>query len=135
MPLFHGDAALAGWKKVVDEVHAAGGRIAPQLTHVGQKRSSTAPDWTAPAPYESPSGLAMTGERVGEPMSETDIADTVDAFARAAADAERLGFDGVELLGNHNYLINNSSGASSTFAATGMAARRSSSAPVSRSRS
>lgn len=106
MPLFHGEAALAGWKKVVDEVHAAGGRIAPQLVHVGQKRSNTAPDWTAPAPYESPSGLSMTGERVGQPMSEADIADTVDAFARAAADAERLGFDGVELLGNHNYLIN-----------------------------
>ena len=106
MPQFHGEAALAGWKQVVDEVHAAGGRIAPQLTHVGQKRSNTAPDWPAPAPYESPSGLSMTGERVGEPMSETDIADTVDAFARAAADAERLGFDGVELLGNHNYLIN-----------------------------
>jgi 2,4-dienoyl-CoA reductase-like NADH-dependent reductase (Old Yellow Enzyme family) len=106
MPLFHGEAALAGWKKVVDEVHAAGGRIAPQLTHVGQKRSNTTPDWTAPAPYESPSGLSMTGERVGEPMSESDIANTVVAFARAAADAERLGFDGVELLGNHNYLIN-----------------------------
>jgi len=44
MPLFHGEAALAGWKKVVDEVHATGGRIAPQLTHVGQKRSNTTPD-------------------------------------------------------------------------------------------
>lgn len=106
MPLFHGEAALAGWKQVVDQVHAAGGRIAPQLVHVGQKRSNTAPDWTPPAPYESPSGLSMTGERVGEPMSEADIADTIDAFARAAADAERLGFDGVELLANHNYLIN-----------------------------
>jgi 2,4-dienoyl-CoA reductase-like NADH-dependent reductase (Old Yellow Enzyme family) len=106
MPQFHGEAALAGWKKVVNEVHAAGGRIAPQLTHVGQKRSNTAPDWEPPAPYESPSGLSMTGEHVGQPMSEADIADTIDAFARAAADAERLGFDGVELLGNHNYLIN-----------------------------
>src|SRR5215469_17842322 len=35
MPHFHGEAALAGWKKVVDEVHAAGGRIVPQLVHVG----------------------------------------------------------------------------------------------------
>ena len=106
MPRFHGAAALAGWKKVVDEVHAAGGRIAPQLAHVGQKRSNTHPDWTPSAPYESPSGLSMTGEQVGRPMSEADIADTIDAFARAAAGAERLGFDGVELLGNHNYLIN-----------------------------
>ena len=42
VPHIHGEAALAGWKKVVDEVHAAGGRIAPQLWHVGQKRSKAA---------------------------------------------------------------------------------------------
>ncbi|HUB46205.1 MAG TPA: NADH:flavin oxidoreductase [Acetobacteraceae bacterium] len=106
LPHFHGEAALAGWKKVVDEVHAAGGRIAPQLWHVGQKRSKAAADWTPPAPYESPSGLSGTGEQVGQPMSEADIADTIDAFARAAADAERLGFDGIELHGAHGYLIN-----------------------------
>jgi 2,4-dienoyl-CoA reductase-like NADH-dependent reductase (Old Yellow Enzyme family) len=106
VPHFHGEAALAGWKMVVDEVHAAGGRIVPQLWHTGQKRSKAAPDWTPPASYESPSGLSMTGERVGQPMSEADVADTIDAFARAAMDAERLGFDGIELMGAHGYLIN-----------------------------
>jgi len=105
VPHFHGEAALAGWKTVLDQVHAAGGRIAPQLWHVGQKRSSAASDWTPPAPYESPSGLSVTAEHVGQPMSEADVADTVDSFARAAADAERLGFDGVELHGAHGYLI------------------------------
>jgi len=106
MPRFHGHAALAGWKKVVDEVHAAGGRIVPQLVHVGHKLSNSAPDWTPPAPYESPSGLSVTGERVGQPMSEADVADIIDAFVRAATDAERLGFDGIELMGAHGYLIN-----------------------------
>jgi 2,4-dienoyl-CoA reductase-like NADH-dependent reductase (Old Yellow Enzyme family) len=106
VPHFHGEAALAGWKKVVDDVHAAGGLIAPQLWHVGQKRSKAASDWTPPAPYESPSGLSVTGKHVGQPMREADVVDTVDAFARAAADAERLGFDGVELHGAHGYLIN-----------------------------
>ena len=106
VPRFHGETELAGWKRVVNEVHAAGGCIAPQLWHVGQKRSNAVPDWMPPALYESPSGLAVTGERVGEPMSEADVADTIDAFARAAADAERLSFDGVELHGAHGYLIN-----------------------------
>jgi 2,4-dienoyl-CoA reductase-like NADH-dependent reductase (Old Yellow Enzyme family) len=106
MPHFHGEAALAGWKKVVDEVHAAGGRIAPQLVHVGHKLSKAVPDWTPPAPYESPSGLSVTGERINQPMSEADVANTIDAFARAAMDAERLGFDGIELMGAHGYLIN-----------------------------
>ena len=38
-------------------------------------------------------------------MSEEDIADTVAAFAKAAADAQRLGFDTVEIHGAHGYLI------------------------------
>lgn len=106
MPRFHGEAALAGWRRVVDEVHAAGGRIVPQLVHVGQKRSASVPDCIPPAPYESPSGLSVTGEQVGQPMSEADVADTINAFASAASDAERLGFDGIELMGAHGYLIN-----------------------------
>src|ERR1700743_3109152 len=36
VPRFHGDDALAGWKRVVDEVHAAGAKMFPQLWHVGQ---------------------------------------------------------------------------------------------------
>ena len=38
-------------------------------------------------------------------MSEEDIADTIAAFARAGADAKRLGFDTVEIHGAHGYLI------------------------------
>jgi 2,4-dienoyl-CoA reductase-like NADH-dependent reductase (Old Yellow Enzyme family) len=104
MPHFHVEAALAGCKKVVSEVHAAGGRIAPQLVHVGHKLSNAARDWTPPAPYAS--SLSVTGERVSQLMSEADVADIIDAFTRAAMDAERLGFDGIELMGAHGYLIN-----------------------------
>ncbi len=38
-------------------------------------------------------------------MSEEAIADTVAAFASAAADAKRLGFDTLEIHGAHGYLI------------------------------
>jgi len=38
-------------------------------------------------------------------MTESDIADTIAAFGRAAADAKRLGFDCVEIHGAHGYLI------------------------------
>jgi 2,4-dienoyl-CoA reductase-like NADH-dependent reductase (Old Yellow Enzyme family) len=40
VPYFHGEARLAGWKKVVDAVHAAGGKIAPQLWHCGGARKA-----------------------------------------------------------------------------------------------
>jgi 2,4-dienoyl-CoA reductase-like NADH-dependent reductase (Old Yellow Enzyme family) len=104
VPRFHGEAELAGWKTVIDEVHAAGGLMAPQLWHVGAVRSSD-PNWAPPGPYDSPSGLSSPGHKFGEGMSEEAVADTIAAFARAAADAKRLGFDAIELHGAHGYLI------------------------------
>jgi 2,4-dienoyl-CoA reductase-like NADH-dependent reductase (Old Yellow Enzyme family) len=104
-PRLYGQSALEGWKKVVGDVHDAGGRIAPQLWHVGQKASRATTGATSAADYESPSGLSATGERVARPMSTADIEATVDAFAQAAFTAEKLGFDGVELHGANGYLI------------------------------
>lgn len=89
VPVFHGEAALAGWKKVVDEVHAAGGKIMPQLWHVGMKRSIFYPEWQGDAEFEGPSGLSVAGEHVNAPMSDSAIANTIDAFASAAFDAQR----------------------------------------------
>ncbi|MCX5236662.1 NADH:flavin oxidoreductase [Streptomyces prunicolor] len=103
VPRFYGDDALAGWAHVVDAVHGAGGRIVPQLWHIGAERA-VAGDLD-PGTLISPSGLATTGERIGEPMTEAQIADVVASFARAAADARRLGFDGVEIQAGHGFLI------------------------------
>ena len=60
VPQFYGEAALAGWKKVVDAVHAEGGKIVPQLWHVGSvRRIGTEPDASVPGYgcllYTSPS--------------------------------------------------------------------------------
>ena len=104
IPRFHGEEALAGWKSVIDEVHAAGGLMAPQLWHVGAIRSRRQ-DWAPAGPYDSPSGLSRPGHKFGEGMSDADIADAIDAFASAAASAMGLGFDAVELHGAHGYLI------------------------------
>ncbi len=104
VPRFHGASELLAWKQVIDAVHAAGGRMAPQLWHVGSARNP-ASDWKAPGPIDSPSGLSSPGKRFTEPMTEEAIADAISAFARGAADAKRLGFDCVELHGAHGYLI------------------------------
>ena len=56
IPVLHGDAPVAGWRHVVEAVHAAGGRIVPQLWHQGPLRlSGTGPK--PEAPTLSPSGL------------------------------------------------------------------------------
>lgn len=104
VPHFHGDDALAGWSAVVAAVHAAGGKIAPQLWHTGILRrlgSEPNPD----VPPVAPSGISRPGKQVVEPMSARDIADVVAAFAKGAADAQRLGFDAIEIHGAHGYLI------------------------------
>ncbi|MFH8452647.1 NADH:flavin oxidoreductase [Streptomyces fungicidicus] len=105
VPRFHGDEQLAGWAEVAEAVHAAGGTIVPQLWHIGMvRREGQAPYPDAPA--VGPSGLRMDGgEGAGKAMTQGDIDDVVTAFAKAAADAERIGFDGVELHGAHGYLI------------------------------
>lgn len=104
VPHFHGERSLAGWQRVIDEVHAAGGAMAPQLWHMGVMRPH-ASGWLPTAPFEGPSGLVTPGEPGGVAMSEADIVDTIAAFGQAAADAKRLGFDAVELHGAHGYLI------------------------------
>lgn len=109
VPFFYGEQALNGWQRVVDEVHAAGGKIAPQLWHVGALRGlglpGTSLDPYPEVPAFTPSGLLKPGRSSGHTMTQQDIDDVVAAFAQGAADAQRLGFDGIELHGAHGYLI------------------------------
>ncbi|MEY4270151.1 MAG: hypothetical protein RLZZ58_1367 [Pseudomonadota bacterium] len=93
IPVLHGDAALAGWRRVVDSVHSAGGKIIPQLWHMGGLRAEGTP------PH--PDAKSMHAND----MSETEIADIIAAFVRSAANAKALGFDGIALHGAHGYLI------------------------------
>lgn len=104
VPHFWGEDALKGWKKVIDQVHQAGGVMAPQLWHMGAVRNRRT-DWLPPGPFEGPSGLSSPGRTLGEAMSDAAIADTIAAFVQAAADARTLGFDAIELHGAHGYLI------------------------------
>ena len=104
VPAIFGEKALAGWKHVVEEVHAAGGKIVPQLWHVGSiRKKGMEPDASVPA--YSPSGLYKQGSENGLAMSKEDINDVVASFAQAALDAKEVGFDGVEIHGAHGYLI------------------------------
>jgi 2,4-dienoyl-CoA reductase-like NADH-dependent reductase (Old Yellow Enzyme family) len=105
VPRFHGEEQLAGWAKVAEDVHAAGGTIVPQLWHIGMVRQQGKPPF-AEAPAVGPSGLRIDGtEGTGKAMTQGDLDDVIGAFAQAAKDAERIGFDGVEVHGAHGYLL------------------------------
>lgn len=118
IPVLHGEAALAGWKRVVDGVHAAGGRIFPQLWHQGVFRvEGTGPHPEAPSLRPSglwgPDGGFSTVARdyiprviePTRPMREEEIADAVQGFARSAKNAKAVGFDGIAIHGASGYLI------------------------------
>lgn len=104
VPAFFGEESLKGWSDVLTAVKAAGGHIMPQLWHQGVVRhpgSGPYPD----APSMSPSGLARPGKTVAAPMTQHDIDNVVEGFAKSAGYAKALGFDGVEIHGAHGYVI------------------------------
>ncbi|WP_185205317.1 NADH:flavin oxidoreductase [Chryseobacterium sp. C3] len=91
IPDFYGTEALNGWKNVIDAVHENGGKMGPQIWHVGDTRMSE--DYPS---VEMEKASAMTLE---------DIQDTIAQFAASAKSAKDLGFDVVEIHGAHGYLI------------------------------
>ena len=104
VPRLYGEASLDGWRRVVDEVHARGGRIIPQLWHVGAQRPAGAPPHPD-APVLSPSGVDVTGAPAGRAATTADIDGLIAGYARSAKNAQAVGFDGLEIHGAHGYLL------------------------------
>lgn len=104
VPYFWGEERLEGWRRVVEAVHAEGGKIAPQLWHVGgMRRAGTPPEGDVNG--YAPSGMNVPGKANRHVMTEQDIQDVIRAFAEGARDAVDCGFDAVEIHGAHGYLL------------------------------
>lgn len=111
------DAQVIGWRKVTDAVHAAGGRIVSQLWHVGRmSHESFHPDGKPVAPSAlAPDARVWivgddgVGRMVDSPtpraLSNAEIQDIIGDYRRAAANAVKAGFDGVEIHAGNGYLI------------------------------
>ncbi|QCQ92813.1 oxidoreductase [Rhodococcus sp. SGAir0479] len=117
VPRLFGEEALAGWRKVVDGVHEAGGKIIPQLWHVGPlwgamskvdpelKPMRPSGEWGPLGTTSYPDSYTSWVQEPTEAMTEQDIQDVIAAFARAARNAIDVGFDGIALHGGHGYLL------------------------------
>jgi N-ethylmaleimide reductase len=116
VPGIYTEQQVAGWRKVVDAVHAKGGVIFLQLWHVGRvSHSSFQPGDVLPV---APSAVAIlhdlkTGTADGKvtvyetprALETSEIPGVVDAYRQAAKNALLAGFDGVEIHGANGYLI------------------------------
>jgi 2,4-dienoyl-CoA reductase-like NADH-dependent reductase (Old Yellow Enzyme family) len=106
------DAQVAAWKTVTDAVHAASGRIFCQLWHVGRISHPMYLQGAAPV---APSAIAAIGHvslvrpkqayPTPRALERSEIAGVVAAYRRGAENAQRAGFDGVEIHGANGYLI------------------------------
>lgn len=104
---------VAGWKKITDAIHVAGGKIVIQLWHVGRfSHVDLQPNKEAPV---APSVIKTDGnvythrgvEKASIPraLRTNEIPDVIEQYKHAAECAKRAGFDGVEIHAANNYLL------------------------------
>lgn len=103
---------IAGWRRVTDAVHAAGGKIFVQLWHVGRVSHV---DLLGGALPVAPSAIAaetrtfvnnaFVAPSAPRALALEEIPAIIDSFRQAAANAIEAGFDGVEVHGANGYLL------------------------------
>src|SRR5258706_11362586 len=103
---------VAGWKRVTDGVHIAGGRIILQLWHVGRVSDPLYLNGARPV---APSAIAPDGHVslvrpkksfvTPRALELDEIPAIVEDYRRGAENAQRAGFEGVELHGANGYLL------------------------------
>jgi N-ethylmaleimide reductase len=112
IPGIWNDAQTEAWRNVVEQVHAAGGRIALQIFHTSRISHSSLVGGTPVAPSAiAPEGDVFTASFQSVPyetpvaIAEADVPNYVAMFGRAAANARAAGFDGLEIHAANGYLI------------------------------
>ena len=116
-PGIYSDEQVAGWRRITDAVHEAGGLIAAQLWHVGRVSHESFHDDGLPVsasaqPYRnrttvrgvdgSPTRAACPTPRA---LALDEIPRLLEDFRRATGNARAAGFDLVEIHGAHGYLL------------------------------
>lgn len=100
----HVDAMIPGLGKLVEAVHAHGGKIAFQLAHGGRQSQRKL---LGQAPL-APSGKGRDPVSLNKPaqMDARQILETIEAFGAAAMRAGKAGADAIQLHAAHGFLLN-----------------------------
>jgi 2,4-dienoyl-CoA reductase (NADPH2) len=97
------DADAPKLERVAVAVHGAGGRVLLQLFHAGRYAYESSFGLQPVAPSAVYSGYSRSEPRA---LGAVEVLEVIDEFARGAARAVELGFDGVEIMGSEGYLLN-----------------------------
>lgn len=84
---------------VTHAVHKYGGKILMQILHAG--RYGYQPFVVSASPIKSPISPFKPRQ-----MSESNILDTIEDYARCSDLAKKAGYDGIEIMGSEGYLLN-----------------------------
>jgi 2,4-dienoyl-CoA reductase-like NADH-dependent reductase (Old Yellow Enzyme family) len=103
----HDDKYIPGFRRLVENVKAAGANIAIQLAHGGAQSLSSVTGLESVAPSKIPYTVheKVTETHVPKELSVEEINHLVGRFSEAAERAKRSGFDMIEVHAAHGYLI------------------------------
>lgn len=109
-PGIYNNAQVKGWKKVTKAVHEKGGKMFCQLWHCGRVAHSC---YTGQQPL-APSAQSWHGKvprtkdleyEMPRSLSTKEVKRVIKQYVKAAKNAMKAGFDGVEIHGANGYLI------------------------------
>ncbi len=115
IPGIYNDTQVEAWKETTDQVHKLGGKIFLQLMHCGRvAHPDNVPEGgeiLAPSDIKLKETKMFVDEKgelaipTPKEMSISDIKKTIQEYRKAASNAIKAGFDGVEIHGANGYLI------------------------------